>query len=450
MSPTEQVVSQNPSRPSPDVTTSDRRFKLIGFFIIISVFFGLGTWAAIAPLASAAHAPGKIRVESNRKTIQHLEGGIVKSIPVRDGDAVTQGQVVMTLDDTQAKAQLEVVQGQYIIALAREARLVAQRDQRDEVEYPQILVDLEGDARAREAMAVQNQIFQVRKSAYENELALYAQKAEQLEAQMEGLEAQKKSSQRMVSSYSGELRDMRSLEKEGYAERRRVRELERQVADNEGRLGELIARIASTKSEVVEAKLQGLQLQKELQREVAAELNEVQERLFQLVEQRQALQDTLARTVIRAPQSGTVLELAVHTIGAVIREGEKLMDIVPEGERLVVEAKVSPVDIDRIAVGQTADIRFTAFKVRETPRVSGRLKTLSADSIVDPNDPDQPPYYLAIIEITEEGLVELARNDLNLVAGMPAEVFVKTGERTLFQYLADPLLNTVARAFIED
>jgi epimerase transport system membrane fusion protein len=450
MSTPEQVISANPTPRPGDPSISDRRFRVIGFLIILIVFFGLGTWAAIAPLASAAHAPGKVRVEGNRKTIQHLEGGIVKTLTVRDGDYVKQGQVLMTLEDTQARAQLEVVRGQYFIALAREARLIAQRDELGAVQYPETLLYLKDDARVREAIDVQDQIFKVRKLAYENEIALYAQKAEQLEAQLEGLEAQKASSQSMVNSYGGELRDMRSLEKEGYAERRRVRELERQVAENQGRLGELIARIASTRSEIVEAKLQSLQLQKELQREVAAELNEVQERLFQLVEQHQALRDTLSRTVIKAPQAGTVLELSVHTIGAVIREGEKLMDIVPEGERLVVEAKVSPVDIDRVAVGQTADIRFSAFKVRETPRIGGTLKTLSADSVVDPNDSTQTPYYVAVLEITDEGVRQLAGNELTLVAGMPAEVFIKTGERTLFQYLADPLVNTVARAFIED
>ncbi|MGB5451286.1 MAG: HlyD family type I secretion periplasmic adaptor subunit [Sedimenticolaceae bacterium] len=450
MADTEQILPKRPASPVDDKATSDRRFRIFGFAIIVIVFFGLGTWAALAPLASAAHAPGKIRVESNRKTIQHLEGGIVKTLPVRDGDFVEQGQVLMTLDDTQARSKLEVIQGQYYLALAREARLVAQRDQRDAVIFPQTLIDLKDESRVREAMAVQEQIFRVRKSAYENEIALYAQKAEQLEAQLEGLEGQKNSSRSMVDSYSGELKDMRSLEKQGFAERRRVRELERQVAENQGELGEFIGRIASTKSEVVEAKLQSLQLQKELQREVAAELNDVQERLFQLVEQRQALQDTLSRTVIRAPQSGTVLELAIHTIGAVIREGEKLMEIVPEGERLVVEAKVSPIDIDRIAIGQTADIRFSAFKMRETLRVNGKLITLSADSIIDENDQAQTPYYLAVVEITREGLEHLAENDLTLVAGMPAEVFIKTGERTLFQYLADPLVNTVARSFIED
>lgn len=450
MSREQQLLTGKPPSPFDDKSTDDRRFRLIGIIVILVVFFGFGSWAAIAPIASAAHAPGKIRVESKRQTVQHLEGGIVKTLPVRDGDFVEKGQVVMTLDDTQARAQLEVVQGQYFFALAREARLVAQRDQSDRVTYSQQLLDLAEDGRAREAMTVQNQIFAVRKSAYENELALYAQQVEQLEAQLEGLDAQKKASQRLVNSYAAEFRDLEGLEKQGYAERRQVRELAREVAENQGQLGDLIARIASTRSEVVEAKLQSLQLQKELQREVAAELDDVQDRLFQMVEQRQALQDTLARTVIRAPQSGTVLELTVHTIGAVIREGEMLMDIVPQGERLVIEAKVSTIDIDRVAIGQTADIRFSAFKMRETPQVNGKLITLSADSIIDENDPQQQPYYQAIIEITDEGMRHLVANDLTLIAGMPAEVFIKTGERTLFQYLADPLVDTVARSFIED
>jgi epimerase transport system membrane fusion protein len=450
MHPPEQLISGSGRRAAPDVSISDRRFKLIGFITILVVFFGLGTWAAVAPIASAAHAPGKIRVESQRQTVQHLEGGIVKTIPVRDGDHVKKGQIVLTLDDTQARSQLEIATGMYYVALAREARLIAQRDQRDEVSYPDFLLERADDSRVREAMDVQTQIFQVRKSAYENELALYAQQAEQLEAQLEGLEAQKLASGRLVSSYASELKDLKGLEKKGYTERRQVRAVARELAENQGELGDLISRIASTRSEIVGAKLQSLQLQKELQREVATELDNVRERLFQLVEQRQALQDTLARTVIRAPQSGKVVETQVHTIGAVVRDGEILMDIVPEDERLVIEAKVSTIDIDRVAIGQTADINFSAFKRRETKRILGRLINLSADSIVDENDPEQRPYYQAVVEITREGLQQLADHDLTLIAGMPAEVFIKTGEKTLLQYLADPLVDTVARSFIED
>ena len=451
MSDSRQQLITAPQRPLfSDASLDDRRLRVFGVLVVIIVFFGFGTWAAVAPIASAAHAPGKIRVESKRQTVQHLEGGIVKTIAVRDGDHVNKGQIVLALDDTQARSQLEIATGMYFVALAREARLTAQRDQLDEVSYPEFLIERVDDSRVREAMEVQTNIFQVRKSAYENELALYAQQAEQLEAQLEGLEAQKRASGRLVSSYASELKDLKGLEKKGYTERRQVRGVARELAENQGELGDLISRIASTRSEIVEAKLQSLQLQKELQREVAAELDSVRERLFQLVEQRQALQDTLARTIIRAPQSGKVVEMQVHTIGAVIREGEILMDIVPEDERLVIEAKVSTIDIDRVAIGQTADINFSAFKMRETKRILGRLINLSADSIVDENDPEQRPYYQAIVEITREGLQQLADHDLTLIAGMPAEVFIKTGERTLIQYLTDPLVDTIARSFIED
>ena len=451
MSDKQQQLISAPTRPQvSDPSTDDRRLRFIGILVVVIVFFGFGTWAAVAPIASAAHAPGKIRVESKRQTVQHLEGGIVKTIPVRDGDHVKKGQIVLTLDDTQANSQLEIATGQYFVALAREARLIAQRDQRDDIGYPEFLLERTDDSRVREAMDVQTNIFQVRKSAYENELALYAQQAEQLEAQLEGIEAQKRASGRLVSSYASELKDLKGLEKKGYTERRQVRAVARELAENQGELGDLISRIASTRSEIVEAKLQSLQLQKELQREVAAELDNVRERLFQLVEQRQALQDTLARTVLRAPQSGKVVEMQVHTIGAVIRDGEVLMDIVPEDERLVIEAKVSTIDIDRVAIGQTADINFSAFKMRETKRILGRLINLSADSIIDENDPEQRPYYQAVVEITREGLQQLADHDLTLIAGMPAEVFIKTGERTLIQYLTDPLVDTVARSFIED
>lgn len=444
------IINDRPRSPFSDPTTDDRRIRRIGFIIVIVVFFGFGSWAAIAPISGAAHAPGKIRVEGKRQTVQHLEGGIVKSLPVRDGSYVEKGQIVMTLDDTQPKSQLEIIHGLFYVALAREARLIAQRDQADTIDYPDILLELADDSRVREGMDVQNQIFEVRKSAYENELALYEQQAEQLGAQLEGLQAQENASRRLVNSYSAEFRDLKGLEKQGYAERRLVREIEREVAENQGELGDLIARIASTRSEIVAARLQKLQLQKELQREVATELDKVREQLFQLVEQRQALTDTLSRTVIRAPQSGIVLGLTVHTIGAVIREGEMLMDIVPEHERLIIEARVSPIDIDRIELGQLADISFSAFKMRETTRILGRLINLSADSLVDENDAQQQPYYQATVEITDEGLQQLSDRSLRLVAGMPAEVFIRTGERTLFQYLSDPLVDTVARSFIED
>ena len=447
--------SSRESSPSQSVeneidVNDDRNFQRAGYFIIIVVFFGFGSWAALAPIASAAYAPGKLRVESNRKTIQHLEGGIVKSLRVRDGDHVEKGAVVMVLDDTQSKSQLEIVQGQYYAALAREARLKAQRDLRGTITFPAQLLEHKEDYRVSDVIDVQNQTFLARNEAYKNEIKLYKQQVRQLNSQLTGLRSQKEASERLLVSFETEHKDLKDLEKKGFAERQQVRLLQREVSDNEGTLGDLVARIAGTRSEIVSAKLQSLQLQKELQREVAGELDTVQERLYQLVEQLQVVKDTLSRTIIRSPQTGTVYELAIHTIGAVIQQGAKLMEIVPESERLVIEAQVSLLDIDRVTMGQSADINFSAFKSRETKKIKGRIISLSADSIVDERNREMPPYYLAIIEITEEGLEQLNKNKLSLIAGMPADTFIFTGERTFLQYLTDPILNTVARSFIED
>ncbi len=447
----QQLLPAKPFSPFEDKITDDTHYRRFGFILIAVVFFGFGTWAALAPISSAALAPGKVSVESKRQAVQHLEGGIVKKIPVRDGDQVKAGQIVMVLDDTQARAQLETTEGRYLLALAREARLLAQRDGRDKVEYPSELLALaEKDERAREAMSVQDQIFQVRQQAYENEIALYKKQADQLKSQLKGLKSQKHAAWQLVKSFSEESKDLKSLSKRGYIEKRKVREIRREVSTNRGKLGELTARIAETEAKMVEAELKALQLQKDFQREIATELNDVQGKLFELVQQRQALQDTLARTTIRAPQAGRVLGLSVHTIGAVVAKGQKLMEIVPQHERLVIEAKVSPVDIDRVAVGQPVEIRFSSFKTRETPKIEGRLINLSADAVSDENDPKSQPYYAAIIEVSDQGIKDLAANHLSLVAGMPAEAYIKTGERTFFQYLFDPLINVVARSFIED
>jgi membrane fusion protein, epimerase transport system len=431
-------------------SADDRRFRWIGMLIVLIVFGGFGTWAMLAPLSSAASAPGIIAVESYRKTVQHLEGGIVKTIHVRDGEAVKKDQVLITLDDTQSRAQLEVMRGQHFIVQAREARLSAQRDGLAQVNYPRELLQNQTDERVKEAMRVQNQTFRARKTAHEGEISVYEQQIGQLKAKADGLRAQRASREQLVSSFRGELDDFQALLKEGYTEKQKVRELERNWANSSGQLGELTSSLAAIDLQVSETQLKILQLQKELQREVAKELSEVQAQLFELKEKMQSLQDTVERMVVRATQAGTVLDLQVHTLGAVARPGAKLLDIVPQGERLVVEAKVSPIDIDRVRIGQIADIRFTAFKTRDTPKVDGKVIALSADVLVDEADARKMSYYLARVDITPQGLRDLTRQKLDLVAGMPAEVLINTGERTLFNYLIDPLKNTVARSLTED
>jgi epimerase transport system membrane fusion protein len=433
---------------TPVLQTDDRYLRRFGLLVVLSIFGGLGAWSALAPLNSAALAPGMITVETYRKTVQHLEGGIVQAIYVRDGELIAKDQVLVTLDDTQPHAQLEVLQGQYYITLAREARLLAQRDGLEQVQYPAELLDHPPDLRVQDAMRVQNQTFKVRKLALEGEITLDERLIEQLRAKTTGLREQKQSRDRLVNSYLAELEDLRGLLTRGFMEKQKVREIERKLAESEGQRGELLTSLAVTELEIGETQLKILQLKKEFQREVAKELGEVQAELFELHEKRQVLQHIVERTVIKAPDAGMVLDLTVHTLGAVIPPGGKLLDIVPQNEKLLVEARVSPLDIDRVHAGQRAEIRFSAFKSRTTPRIDGRLIAVSADRLVDKED--KAAYYLARVEITPSGVQALAHQQLELVPGMPAEVLINTGERTLFQYLVDPIRNTFARSFIED
>lgn len=428
----------------------DRPIRRLGLLFVALAFGVFGGWAALAPLDSAALAPGTIMVEGYRKTVQHLEGGIIKTIQVRDGESVVKDQVLVTLDDMQPRAQLEVLRGQYFILSSQEARLIAQRDDLAKVQYPADLLEHQNDPRVREAIHLQNQTFTARRQAQEGEIAVYQRQIEQLRAKATGLRAQKQSQDRLVNSYRGELEDFQNLLDEGFTEKQKVRDLERNLAQSEGQQGELLSNIAATELEISETELKILQLRKELQREVAKEMSEVESNLSEVREKIQSLESTVGRTVVKAPDSGMVLGLVVHTLGAVIPPGGRILDIVPQNQNLIVEAQVSPIDIDRVKIGQTAEVRFSAFKTRETPKMEGKLIGLSADKLVDETKPEKPSYYLARVAVTPDGLRDLAKQHLELVPGMPAEVLINTGARTLLQYLSRPLTDTFARSFIED
>jgi epimerase transport system membrane fusion protein len=451
--PITEPVLDRPGAHSYSILSDDRNIRRQGLALVLIVFGGFGAWASLAPLQSAALAPGVITVEHYRKTVQHLEGGIIRTLAVHDGDSVHQDQVIATLDDTQSRAQLEVSRGQLYLRIAQEARLAAQRDRLPIVRYPQALLAHQNDPRVQEAIRLQDQTFKVRQAATDGEHAVYRRQIEQLRAKIKGLQAQKHSKDRLVESYRGDVNDFRSLLKEGFTEKQKVEELDRALAQNEGQRGALLSDIAASELQIAEIELKILQLQKDLQRDVAKELSEVQTELFSLREKVQALERTLDRTVIKAPVSGMVLGLAVHTIGAVIQPGGRLLDIVPQDQKLIIEAQVNPIDIDRVTVGQLAEVRFSAFKTRDLPMIKGTLISLSADRIVTANKENtggDTAYYLARVEVSPSGLQALRDANLELVPGMPTEVLIQTGARTLVQYLMKPLTNTFKRALIED
>ncbi len=417
--------------------------KRVGFIIFFLVFGVFGIWATFAPLKGAAHAPGIVTVKSNKKLVQHLEGGIVSIILVQNGDLVRAGDPLLILDDTQAAAQLAIVRSQYIALKIREARLLAERDGLDTVAYPRELA--QSDAFAREEIAAQNEIFKARRASNEGEKDVLEQRIGQLESRAEGLIALKASKEQLSRSYAEELEDIRALLNQGFSDKSKLRAIERNYEMMAGEASELVANISSIEVQIGETRLQIIQLDRAFRNEVVNELSDTQTRLKDADERMIALQDIVSRTVIRSPTDGVVTGMQVHTVGGVIPPANPIAEIVPQTEELIVEARIAVIDIDRVRVGQEATIRFSSF-TSAVPTIFGKVIHISADTFNDRNT--GAPFYQARIEVTPEGMAELG--DLTLVPGMPAEAFIATGSRTFLQYAFKPFTNALARSLIED
>lgn len=425
------------------VETDDMPTRIIGFVIVMLVFVGFGGWSATAPLDSAALAQGVVIVEGNRKTIQHLEGGIIKQLYVKDGDSVRAGDPLILLDDTQARAELQILRGQLYVALAREARLVAERDQDSEIRFAEKLSV--SDERALDATNLEKQQFVARKLSIDGEIAVLQQRVAQLKAQVEGLSALIASKKTRIASYKEEILDNEALLSEGFVDKKRLRDLQRLQESLIGEVAEHQSNVAGVTVQIGEAELQILQIKKNFRTEVVERLSETQSTLFDIYERIAAVEDRVERSVVTAPVSGVVLGLGFHTLGGVVSPGTPILDIVPESGELIIEAQVSPADIDRVSIGLTADVRFSVFKSAITPVVVGEVVSLSADRLLNE---DGSPYYLAQVKLVPESVQEL--DNTPLVPGMPAEVLINTGARTLLEYLVQPATDAFARSMIED
>jgi len=417
--------------------------KKLGMLLFLVVFGVFGGWATLAPIEGAAHAPGIVSVKSYKKLVEHFEGGIVSEIRVDDGDQVNAGDTLIVLDSTQALAQLRSAQSRYTALLAREARLKAERDSLESVVYPQTLLD---DAEAAIEIDSQNQIFVTSKKSRDGSREVLEQRISQLQSRIRGLKSQQVSKQAIADSWAEEIADIKTLLDRGFADKQHIRELERNHVSLLGEVAELETTISEAEIQTGETRLQVLQLDKDFQNEIVSILGDMQTELADLRQRIFALEDVVRRTEIKAPVDGVATGLQVHTIGAVIEPGTPVLDIVPQSEELVIEARVSPLDIDRVALNQDVSIRFPSFSGRTTPVLDGRVFTISADSQVD--QVTGASYYEARIEIIPESLKYLESQIL--VQGMPADAFISTGSRTLLQYLFKPLSDGLARSLIED
>ncbi|ADZ71271.1 HlyD family type I secretion periplasmic adaptor subunit [Polymorphum gilvum] len=427
---------------------SIRRHLLAALALAAALVGGLGGWAAVTEIAGAVVATGTLVVETNVKAVQHQEGGIVRQIAVRDGDLVEAGDLLLRLDDTVTRANLAIVTRQLADLAAQEARLVAERDGRAEIVFgarPQGLQAADLAADLADVERSQVELLEARRASRTGRKKQLEEQIRQFDKQVEGLEAQRLAKGREIELIDDELADLIGLLDKKLVARNRVTALQRDKARLEGDYGSLIAQIAQSREAISERRLLILQIDDEARAEVLEQLQDVRGRLARLEEQRIAAEDQLARIDIRAPRAGYVHQLAVHTIGGVVGAGETVMLIVPREDLLVVEAKVQPVDIDQLAPGRDATVRFPSFDQRTTPELAARLVTVAADLTVDPAT--GAGYYAARLAIPD---AELARLDgQTLVPGMPVEIFIRTRERTVLSYLVKPVADQIAHALRE-
>lgn len=451
--PAKQEIDVTPQGPATidgeaqeKLPTSDKGYRKFGYAILIIALGGFVLWSVTASLAVAVVAPGNVSMESFKRTVQHLEGGIVRELLVQDGDKVEAGQPLVILSDTQVRSQLEIAQSQYFINRAMEVRLLAEQQGAETLDMPEELMSVD-DERIKQVAAVQQSLFHARRQSLQSSLNAMDQQIIQMQEQIDGLESRISVNNQRINSLRSEAEDFRSLYREGLGDNQRLRELERQVLQYEGEKAEFQSSIAQLRSQISENRMQKETTLQEFQAEVGEQLRDAQAQIAEAEERIIALTDQVNRTVISAPVSGTVVGRKVHTVGAVVRPGDPIMEVVPSGDGFVVEARVPTKDIDSLYMGQLAEIRFSAFNQRLTNIIDGEIIHISADSFED--EATGQRYYKTRIRVTDEGKKDMTEQ-MHLLSGMPAEVMIRTGERTFASYIAKPVSDMLARAIRED
>jgi len=438
------VVAPGDSLTSRTGLIFERELKA-GLHVLIAAIVLVGGWAALMPLAGAVVVPGNLVVQSNVKTIQHPTGGVVAEIAVRNGVRVSAGDLLLRLDATQAQASLQVVSKQLDEFRARSARLLAERDGLSRPEIPAEMTTRLSDSAVRNLLAAEGMLFTARATARDSQKELLRSRVSQLNEEIGGLDAQVASKAKQLELIAGELTGVQELYEKRLVPLARLTALQRESARIEGERGQLTSAIAETKAKIGEAQLQIVRIDQDFRTDVVKELGETKGKEAELVERGVAARDLLDRIEIRAPTPGVIHQLAAHTIGGVIRAGDAIMEVVPDSDELQIEARLQPNDIDQVRVGQKAFTRFSAFNQRVTPELAGVVSYVSAD--ISRDQQTNAAYFTVRVTLPEEERRRLA--GLQLVSGMPAEVFMQTGSRTMMSYLLKPITDQLQRAFIE-
>lgn len=429
------------SRDERDVSIG-RHIKL-GVAAIVFLLGGMGSWAVATKLAGAVIAPGTLVVENNVKKVQHPSGGVIKELLVKEGDKVAAGDLLILLDGTQTRANLDIISGGIDELAARKARLEAESEDADEVAFPKNMTERASEPALAKILSGEQALFTIRKTERAGQRRLLRERIAQLGKEIEGLTGQATAKAHEITLVAKELDSTRQLYQQGLMTLSRLTDVERTATRLDGERAQLIASTAEAKGKIAEIELEIIQIDQKLRSEVGAQLADLRTRLSELEERKTAAQDQLDRLAIRAPQSGIVHELAVHTIGGVVQAAESLMLIVPTATVLAVDAKVAPREIDRLHAGQKVSLRFSTFNQRMTPVIDGHLVRVSADVMEDQRTGIS--YYTARIDIPTDQLGRLGT--VKLLPGMPVETFIATEERTVASYLLKPLTDQVMHVF---
>jgi HlyD family secretion protein len=417
----------------------------LGYGVVIVCVFGFIVWTGLSRLDSAVVSSGSVTYESRRKVVQHFEGCIVQDILVREGQSVDEGQVLFRLDSTPALANLEVVLGSIDGFLAQEARLIAERDDADAVIFSDELLARANNSNTQKIMQDQTAQFNERRSSINGQIGILEGRVQQYESEINGLKIEFESAEKQLSFIRDELAGVRDLAEKGLVPKSRWLALEREAARLQGIVGRNEAETVKARNSISDVRLQVQQARQKQREEVSAALQETRQKMNDARERGRVAQDVLRRVDVLAPRTGKVQNVKLATRGAVVRAGDVLAEVAPLADELIIEAQVSPQDVDKLYEGAEAEVRFPNLPSRTTPVVSGKVSSVSRDRLID--EATRQPYFLAQIAIRDTNLPQRLKN--TLIAGMQAEVIIPTGERTILQYLVQPLGDAFAKTFRE-